>query len=170
MNHDEDKFKLALFSIIWFCVIFFIIFLSMQFCDEGERFSRIGDAFNILNTLFAGLAFAAIYFQLRMQQKQINEERQDRHRADRISALSTRIQVTFDKILLERELLIKVAPSFSEISFLHEEDGAKIKRMSVHQKEKNVMTDSLESRFPEESSTAIEPNLGNIAVPVLAIE
>jgi len=107
------------------CGVFFLICLALACCGGIEKFSHIGGAFNILSALFAGLAFAAICSQLRMQQSQIDEERQTRQRAERIAALSTLIQVTFQKILYEREILIRIADEFKNISFLHEGDGLK---------------------------------------------
>jgi hypothetical protein len=123
------KMRVATFAAFIVCGswgIFFLITLAVGCGGNIESFGNMGDAFGILNTLFAGLALVAIVTQLWMQQIQINEERQSRDRADRISALATLIQVTFDKILHERSLLLQVAPGFKNVSFLHEGDGGRL--------------------------------------------
>lgn len=122
MNIPSGLFKWAASVIIIWEVFFLLVFGAG---DRIETLSKAGDAFNILNALFAGLAFAAICYQLWMQQRQIDEERIDRRRVELISALTIRIQVTFDKIRYERNLLLQVTPGFKNVSFLHEGDGSR---------------------------------------------
>ncbi len=123
MKFNMQRFAFAVFVVFVLWGIFFLIALAVWCSGGGDNFGNMGDAFGILNTLFAGLAFAVICAQLWMQHLQIEEERDARYRADRIGALATRIQVTFQKILYERDLLLQVAPGFKHVSFLHEGDG-----------------------------------------------
>ena len=126
MKLQSGVFTLAAIVVVFWELFFFLTF-DASFHGWIEQFAHMGDAFNILNALFSGLAFAAICYQLWTQQTQIGEERKDRYRADRISALATLIQITYDKMIFERDLLLKVAPSFEPISFLHEKDGMKLR-------------------------------------------
>lgn len=86
----------------------------------------MGDAFNMLNALFAGLAFVAIIFQLWLQQSQIEDEKNARLRAERISTLAALSQMAYQKIIYERELLIQIAPGFKNVSFLHPGDKERV--------------------------------------------
>ena len=136
---------------------FGFITVIFRLCGDIEKFAQMGDAFNILNALFSGLAFAFIAIQLWFQAQQIKDEKENRRqdelilaqkirdekesrrRSDQISALSTRIQTTFDKIQVERGLLIKIAPTFQNVSFLHDDECPNIKN-SIEVKENLVVS------------------------------
>lgn len=143
MNDRMRVVTFAAFVVFGLWVLFLLITLGLGCSGALQSFGNMGDAFGILNTLFAGLALAAIVAQLWMQQMQIDDERNARHNAERISALTTLIQLTYEKLSYERKLLLEVVPSFDCISFFHDRDLERLRdsiqaRTSyVEQKEKD---------------------------------
>lgn len=122
---------------LWgFC---FLAALAAVCCGGIEGFGQMGDAFNMLNALFAGLAFAVIAAQLWIQKSQIKDEEEARRRAERISALTTRIQTTFEKINNERKILVETTDGFKFVSFMHEAD-IKETRRTIKEKENYIIS------------------------------
>jgi hypothetical protein len=167
MKLDRGVLILAAVVLCFVWGLFFMFTLGVRFCGGSEEFGQMGDAFNMLNALFAGLAFAAICFQLWIQQTQIAAEQHARHRAERISALTTRIEVTFQKILYERNLLLKVAPGFENVSFLHEGDGIRIEE-SIDAKENLVISlNDLISAFENQATGGARADTNDVWKPLL---
>lgn len=126
MKLHRERGYIAGMVVICLWIVFFLITAVVRCCGGSAKFGEMGDAFNILNALFAGLAFAVICSQLWLQQSQIKADRDARLRTDKIGAYATLIQLTYNKMIYERELLLKILPTFEYVSFLQEKDSVKL--------------------------------------------
>jgi hypothetical protein len=104
------------------CGVLLFIGIVAWCCGGIGNLGSLGDSFNILGTLFTGLAFGAVVLQLWMQHEQIEQERKDRRRSERITALTALSERTYNKIVFERGLLLKVVSSLENVSFMHDSD------------------------------------------------
>ena len=79
----EDRFviRVAICALIVWLVWFFHPSLAerMMIHWNGEKVGQWGDSFGALNALMSTLAFAAVLYTLRLQQRQIDDAQRDQH-------------------------------------------------------------------------------------------
>lgn len=68
-NH-QFRYLIGTVILAWIATFLFMFFI---FNDWGSR-GQFGDMFGALNVLFSGFAFAALYFTISLQQKQLKQQ------------------------------------------------------------------------------------------------
>lgn len=75
--------KILMIPLLWFILFFIVtVWIASDLNVKGlpsmslQNLANFGDSFNVLTSLFAGLAFAALYYSINMQLKEFYEQKQ----------------------------------------------------------------------------------------------
>lgn len=118
-------------------VWFFFHFLAWLFslCGEIEGLAQVGNASNIISSLFSGLAFVALIVQLGLYRQQLKDEREANQRTAKMGSVTILLQHSSERLRELKKQLISACGRheqidvFSEIDFF---DSSNRERLQSH--------------------------------------